>query len=284
MTKDEDFKLFKIQTCCLRVNIHCDGCKHKVKKILQRIEGVYEVSIDAEQQKVSISGSVDSSTLVKKLIKGGKHAELWSHKPTQNHKPKSPSIKEDPTKKGQNPKLDLDSLKNKNQNFTFLSEADDCFNDAATEEEMQLLTAVLNAEANKKANIVHNNNAKKGNQNQTQGMVGNDISAMMNLAGFHGNSAGILGSGFQLQPNAFNVGNNALMAANANGYGTMMQQQQQQQPQMVYNRTPLISPNTGYSYGYGAVPYGLAEPAGYGGSGARVFDDDDNASGGCSIM
>lgn len=235
------------------------------------------MSIDAEQQKVSISGSVDSSTLIKKLIKGGKHAELWSQKATQNQKPKSPSTKEDATKKGQNPKLDLDSLKNKNQNFTFLSEAGDCFNDAATEDEMQLLTAVLNAEASKKASNNNENVAKKGNHNQIEGTVGNDISAMMNLAGFHGSGAGILGSGFQLQPNAFNVGNNAV--ASANGYGTMMNMQQQQ-PQMMYSRTPLVPPTTGYYYGYGAVPYG-----GGGGSGARVFDDDiENASGGCSIM
>ncbi|KAL4586682.1 hypothetical protein LXL04_011324 [Taraxacum kok-saghyz] len=97
MTKDEDFKLLKIQahpifilfliiififsfhTCSLRVNLHCDGCKHKVKKILQRIEGVYQVSIDAEQQKVTVSGSVDSATLIKKLVKAGKHAEVWSN-------------------------------------------------------------------------------------------------------------------------------------------------------------------------------------------------------------
>lgn len=30
---------FHLQTCVLKVNIHCDGCKHKVKKLLQRIEG-----------------------------------------------------------------------------------------------------------------------------------------------------------------------------------------------------------------------------------------------------
>ncbi|KAK1425718.1 hypothetical protein QVD17_21073 [Tagetes erecta] len=64
MAKDEDFKLLKIQTCTLRVNLHCDGCKHKVKKILQRIEGVYQVSIDAEQQKVTVSGSVGSEILL----------------------------------------------------------------------------------------------------------------------------------------------------------------------------------------------------------------------------
>uniref|UniRef100_A0A453DSG7 HMA domain-containing protein n=1 Tax=Aegilops tauschii subsp. strangulata TaxID=200361 RepID=A0A453DSG7_AEGTS len=44
MTKDEDFKLVKIQTHVLRVNIHCDGCKHKVKKLLQRIEGTHTPS------------------------------------------------------------------------------------------------------------------------------------------------------------------------------------------------------------------------------------------------
>lgn len=30
-----------MQTCVLKVNIHCDGCKHKVKKILQKIEGIF---------------------------------------------------------------------------------------------------------------------------------------------------------------------------------------------------------------------------------------------------
>ncbi|KAI3796111.1 hypothetical protein L1987_38775 [Smallanthus sonchifolius] len=84
MAKDEDFKLLKIQTCTLRVNLHCDGCKHKVKKILQKIEGVYQVSIDAEQQKVTVSGSVDSAILLKKLVKAGKHAEIWSNKPNHN--------------------------------------------------------------------------------------------------------------------------------------------------------------------------------------------------------
>lgn len=28
-----------MQTCVLKVNIHCDGCKDKVRKILQKIDG-----------------------------------------------------------------------------------------------------------------------------------------------------------------------------------------------------------------------------------------------------
>ncbi|KAM0880112.1 hypothetical protein ACQ4PT_033754 [Festuca glaucescens] len=79
MTKDEDFKLVKIQTHVLRVNIHCDGCRHKVKKMLQKIEGVYSVAIDVDNHKVTVTGNVDSETLIRKLTRGGKHAELWSH-------------------------------------------------------------------------------------------------------------------------------------------------------------------------------------------------------------
>lgn len=88
MVKDEDFKVLKIQTYVLKVNIHCDGCKEKVKKILQKIEGVYSVNIDVEHQRVAVSGNVDSGTLIKKLARSGKHAELWSQKTSsQNHKP-----------------------------------------------------------------------------------------------------------------------------------------------------------------------------------------------------
>ncbi|GAA0173853.1 hypothetical protein LIER_27374 [Lithospermum erythrorhizon] len=69
--------MLKIQNNVLRVNIHCDGCKQKVKKTLQKIEGVYKVSIDVDQGKVTVSGNVDGETLVRKLEKSGKHAELW---------------------------------------------------------------------------------------------------------------------------------------------------------------------------------------------------------------
>ncbi|XP_054811517.1 heavy metal-associated isoprenylated plant protein 32-like [Prosopis cineraria] len=70
----------KIQTCVLKVNIHCDGCQHKVKKLLQKIDGVYSVNIDAEQGKVVVAGNVDPSKLIKKLKSSGKHAEIWAPK------------------------------------------------------------------------------------------------------------------------------------------------------------------------------------------------------------
>lgn len=83
MSKEE---FLKIQTCVLKVNIHCDGCKQKVKKILQKIDGVYTTQIDSELGKVTVSGNVDPGTLIKKLAKSGKHAEIWgAPKPNNNN-------------------------------------------------------------------------------------------------------------------------------------------------------------------------------------------------------
>ncbi|KAL0408947.1 UNVERIFIED_CONTAM: Heavy metal-associated isoprenylated plant protein 37 [Sesamum radiatum] len=392
MTKDEDFKLLKIQTCVLRVNIHCDGCKQKVKKLLQRIEGVYQVTIDSEQQKVSVSGSVDSATLIKKLVRAGKHAELWSQKTNQNQKQKSPSIKdENKNNKGQKPNVvkSLESLKSK-QKFPFMSEDDDCFDDDDEEEydeeeEMKLFRDKINqlallkgqaeaAAANnakkgvgavaaagpnnaKNGNNNHNSNnnaGKKGNlspnmamkgnpsgidqktlaalkmnnaqmaganmnhhHHPSEGMRANDISTMMNLAGFHGNgvnnvvpvlggsSNGIVGGGgggFQVQPNNGLQGSSggfpinglatghspSSMMMNINGYHPspmMMNLQQNRQPQMMYNRSPFVPPTTGYYYNYGPVPYTLP---GYGTepesdhSTTHMFSDENTSS--CSVM
>ncbi|KAA8530636.1 hypothetical protein F0562_005430 [Nyssa sinensis] len=46
--------------------------------------GVYKVNIDAEQHKVTVTGSVDSATLIKKLGRSGKHAEVWSSSTNQS--------------------------------------------------------------------------------------------------------------------------------------------------------------------------------------------------------
>lgn len=79
-TKAEDLNFLKIQTCVLKVSIHCEGCKKKVKKLLQKIDGVYTIAIDAEQGKVTVNGNVNPSTLIQKLNKAGKPAELWPAK------------------------------------------------------------------------------------------------------------------------------------------------------------------------------------------------------------
>lgn len=68
---------FKCKTCVLRVSIHCEGCKRKVIKILHNINGVHAIEIDRKQQKVTVTTNTDEQTLIKRLIKAGKHAEPW---------------------------------------------------------------------------------------------------------------------------------------------------------------------------------------------------------------
>lgn len=195
MTKEEDFKLLKIQTFVLKVNIHCDGCKQKVKKLLQRIEGVYQVQIDAEQQKVTVSGSVDAATLIKKLVRSGKYAELWSQKTNnnQNQKQKNNNNVKDDKNKGQKQGLvkGLEVFKNQQKFPAFSSEEDDEYYEYDEEEEeedeemrfirekanhFQMLKQATDANNVKKGIIAKMNNAgngnsgKKGNPNQNMVM------------------------------------------------------------------------------------------------------------------
>ncbi|KAK2441890.1 Heavy metal transport/detoxification superfamily protein [Trifolium repens] len=58
--------------------MNCQGCRIKVRKVLRKIEGVYEVDINAEEQIAIVTGIVNPSTLVQKLAKLGKHAEIWN--------------------------------------------------------------------------------------------------------------------------------------------------------------------------------------------------------------
>ncbi|XP_039022335.1 heavy metal-associated isoprenylated plant protein 34-like isoform X2 [Hibiscus syriacus] len=71
--------VMKMQTWVLKVNIQCscDGCKQKIRKLLQKVDGVYTISINADQGKVTVTGNVDPAVLIKKLLKSGKHAQLW---------------------------------------------------------------------------------------------------------------------------------------------------------------------------------------------------------------
>lgn len=61
----------------MKVPIHCEGCRRKVKKVLQNIDGVYTITIEPKQHKVTVTGDVGADRLIKKLVKEGKHAELW---------------------------------------------------------------------------------------------------------------------------------------------------------------------------------------------------------------
>ncbi|KAL1531925.1 heavy metal-associated isoprenylated plant protein 37-like [Salvia divinorum] len=330
MTKDEDFNLLKIQTCVLRVNIHCEGCQQKVKKILQRIEGVYQVKIDAEQQKVTVFSNVDSATLVKKLVKAGKHAELCSTKSTQNQKPKTAPIKDDSTAKAKKPHVP----KNKHGGGD-----DQHHHQELQEDEMQLIRDKINhlsllkqqaeaaakrsnaamasnSGARKMNNVAAGSNGKKKNQtpstntntntntntstytntnmNMNANMSGNELSAMMNLAGFHGNGGGSNGGYVAQRPNNFysaaGAGGEFPYHVPASGFVNLQgryggfqpqHQQQYQQQQMLYNQSAFVPPSTGYYYNYGPEAYGGGDYGG-GGGGDRVFGDGNE--GGCRVM
>ncbi|KAI7753903.1 hypothetical protein M8C21_023577 [Ambrosia artemisiifolia] len=73
----EHLQSIGLQTWILKVYIHCEGCKKKVYKVLQSIDGrVYKTVIDAKEHKVTVTGSVNGEVLVQKLLKSGKHAEI----------------------------------------------------------------------------------------------------------------------------------------------------------------------------------------------------------------
>lgn len=94
--------------------------------------GVYQVTIDPEQQKVTVSGGVDSATLIKKLIRAGKHAELWSQKANQNQKQKANCIKDGKNNKGQKQQgqvKGLETVKNQQKFPFYLEEDEDCLDD-----------------------------------------------------------------------------------------------------------------------------------------------------------
>lgn len=46
-------------------------------QLIHLFPGVYTTEIDLRQQKVTVIGNVEAETLIKKLVKTGKHAELW---------------------------------------------------------------------------------------------------------------------------------------------------------------------------------------------------------------
>ncbi|KEH37267.1 heavy metal-associated isoprenylated plant protein 35 [Medicago truncatula] len=100
----------KYQTWFLKVSIHCEGCRKKVKKVLKRIDGVFTATIDSQQQKVTVTGNVGVETLLRKLVKAGKYAEIWPE--NLDGKGKS-SGKEKKKKKDQNEPTEVQSLQNK---------------------------------------------------------------------------------------------------------------------------------------------------------------------------
>lgn len=155
------------------------------------VSGVYKVDVDAEQQKVTVSGSVEPSALIKKLLRAGKHAELWSQKSNQDPKPQQAHcVKDEKNAKGQKVGLikGLKAFKNQH-NFPSLGledeedcdEDDDDGYDEEEEEELRFISEKAKHldllkqanEANaKKAAVAANTKATNGGGNGNAGKKG----------------------------------------------------------------------------------------------------------------
>ncbi|KAL6551430.1 hypothetical protein OROGR_007584 [Orobanche gracilis] len=72
--------------CVLKVDTRCAACKGHMIEVLSSIEGVYDVTIDAERKTVQIVGQVDPNYCVKALSRCGVHAELiWANMNNNNN-------------------------------------------------------------------------------------------------------------------------------------------------------------------------------------------------------
>uniref|UniRef100_A0A6M2F0Z3 HMA domain-containing protein n=1 Tax=Populus davidiana TaxID=266767 RepID=A0A6M2F0Z3_9ROSI len=71
----------QLQTVELKVRMDCDGCELKVKNALSSMSGVKKVEINRKQQRVTVSGYVDSNKVLKKAKSTGKRAEIWPYVP-----------------------------------------------------------------------------------------------------------------------------------------------------------------------------------------------------------
>ncbi|KAL2240197.1 heavy metal-associated isoprenylated plant protein 23-like [Sesamum indicum] len=79
--KDKKKRKKQFQTVNLKVRMDCDGCELKVKNALSSLTGVKSVEINRKQQKVTVTGYVEESKVLKKAKSTGKKAEIWPYVP-----------------------------------------------------------------------------------------------------------------------------------------------------------------------------------------------------------
>ncbi|KAI4371760.1 hypothetical protein MLD38_010074 [Melastoma candidum] len=61
----------------MQVHMDCTGCENKIRKALQRVEGVDDVDIDMAMQKVTVTGWTDRDRVLQTVRKTGRRAEFW---------------------------------------------------------------------------------------------------------------------------------------------------------------------------------------------------------------
>ncbi|KAE8678182.1 40S ribosomal protein S21-2 [Hibiscus syriacus] len=148
----------KYKAWVLKVSIHCEGCKRKVEKTLRKIEGVYEAYADLKQQKATVKSNlhVNPKTLIKKLVKKGRHAELWPEKSEQKEKKQGKSKNKD--------KQVAQSEANNNSNHGDEKEKETVKNEASVHLEGGAKSSENGSESNKVAEGKQNVTRDQGGQ------------------------------------------------------------------------------------------------------------------------
>ena len=55
----------------------CGGCSGAVERVIKKMEGVEDYSVDLETQKVVVKGDVDPQKVFEAISKTGKKTEMW---------------------------------------------------------------------------------------------------------------------------------------------------------------------------------------------------------------
>ncbi|KAL1555996.1 heavy metal-associated isoprenylated plant protein 28-like [Salvia divinorum] len=61
----------------MRVHMDCPGCERKITKALSKLDGVDNIDVDMNMQKVTVMGWASEKTVLKTVRKTGRMAELW---------------------------------------------------------------------------------------------------------------------------------------------------------------------------------------------------------------
>ncbi|KAL5731186.1 hypothetical protein ACHQM5_003941 [Ranunculus cassubicifolius] len=61
----------------MKVHMCCPGCETKIRKAIQKLEGIDDIEIDMNMQKVTVTGLPDQKKVLKMVRKTGRRAELW---------------------------------------------------------------------------------------------------------------------------------------------------------------------------------------------------------------
>ncbi|XP_059460252.1 heavy metal-associated isoprenylated plant protein 26-like [Corylus avellana] len=72
----------QLQTVEIKVKMDCEGCERKVRRALEGMMGVKQVTVERKAHKVTVVGYVDPARVVSRLQhRTNKRAEIWPYLP-----------------------------------------------------------------------------------------------------------------------------------------------------------------------------------------------------------